>query len=327
MNAVFFGTSDYCLPVLETLNLNFSLNLVITRPDKPIGRKKVLTPSATKTWAIEHNVSTFTPETLKKDTQSRAELATLMKKIKPDLAIVSDYGLIIPEATFSMPRLGTLNIHFSKLPDLRGPSPVQFTLLRGDKEAWVTIFKLETPPELKIKMDSGPVLWQQPFPIGPDDTTQTLYSKLFQEVSKQLPTIINEFLKANSSKLTAQDHSAATFCRFLTKDDGFIDWDVLQKAMKGQQIKLEKLPKIQQEALHTLPGLPVYQSTSLPVYNLYRALTPWPGMFTLSPSKGGLKRMIVRKCHKAGDKLVLDEIQFEGKSPIKFPEIPVSLHQ
>src|SRR3990167_9165043 len=172
MKIIFFGTSEYCLPVLESLHKNFNLELVVTRSDKLVGRKKVLTPSATKLWAIEHKIPISTLKTL--------------SEIESDFGIVADFGQMIPEAVFNKPKFGTFNIHFSKLPDLRGPAPVQFTLLRGDKEAWVTIFEIED------KLDTGPVLWQQSFPINPSATTQTLYTDLFQKVAKTLPDQVSQ---------------------------------------------------------------------------------------------------------------------------------------
>lgn len=305
MKVIFFGTSGYCLPVLEALKTSFDLKMIITRADKPVGRKKILTPSATKLWAIEHKIPVTNDLPAGKAGYSQIPAC--------DLAIVSDYGLIIPEAIFNTPRFGTLNVHFSKLPDLRGPSPVQFTLLRGDAEAWVTIFKLESPPELQIKMDSGPILWQKSYPVKSDDTTQTLYSRLFQKAAKELPGVVQNYQKPENrnQKLIKQDHSAATFTRFLTKEDGFINWGLLQQALQGESLQsLSIHPKIQQEATATLKDLPVYQSASIPLYNFYRALTPWPGMWTIKDGK----RMIVRNCHLEGEKLILEKIQFEGKT-------------
>lgn len=315
MNLIFFGTSDYCLPVLDALHQNFSLKLVVTRPDKPIGRRKLLTPAATKVWANEHKIASITPETLKKDTQDRNLVISRLDNLQIDLAIVSDFGLIIPEAIFNLPKLGTLNIHFSHLPDLRGPSPVQNTLLRGDTVAWVTIFKLDNPPSLDIKMDSGPILWQKSYSIHPDDTTQTLYSRLFQEVAKELPEILLKYQQPaiSSQQLTVQDHSRATFCRFLTKEDGFVGMDVLQMAQNGAKISLSDLPEIQQQALKSILGNENYGDldSAQNLYNFFRAVTPWPGMWTLNEEK----RMKILKCHLKINKLILDEVQFEGKKP------------
>ncbi len=329
MKIVFFGTSDYCLPVIESLNSNFELKLVITRPDKPEGRKQLLTPSATKLWAIKKGIQVATPETLKKDTPDRLKLKLKLETLNPDLAVISDYGLIIPEAIFQTPRLGTINVHFSRLPDLRGPSPVQFSLLRGDKDAWVTIFKLENPPDLAIKMDSGPIIDQRSFSKIDYDTTETLYKRLFKETSKYLPLIITGY-STKTPSLIAQDHTKANFCRFLTKDDGFIEWPVLQKAMNDQRLTMNELPKIQEEALATIDVIArnattkqsvTYQGKQIAshslamtnsLYNFYRAVTPWPGMWTIHPNG---KRMKVLQCHLEENKLVLDQIQFEGKRP------------
>lgn len=254
MKVIFFGTSKYCLPVLETLKASFDLKMIVTREDKPVGRKKVLTPSATKLWAIEHKIPV---------TSDYIQIPDC------DLAIVADYGKIIPEEIFTKPKLGTFNIHFSKLPDLRGASPVQYTLLRGDTDAWITVFKIEKT------LDTGPILWQHSFPINPDDTTQTLYIRLFKEAAKILPTL--NF----AGKLTPQNHSKATFTKLLTKADGFVKYE-----------------DILNSHLSTL------------IYNHYRAMTPWPGLWTI---KNG-KRMIIRNCHLEGEKLILDKIQFEGKT-------------
>lgn len=292
MNLIFFGTSDYCLPVLEAIHKNFDLKLVVTRPDKPVGRKQILTPSATKVWAEKNNIPVLTPETLKKNTADRDLLNKTLADPKPDLAVVSDYGLIIPEAVFNIPEYGTLNIHFSKLPDLRGPSPVQFTILRGDYDAWITIFKLENPPELKIKMDAGPILHQFHYNIWLDDTTETLYTRLFNEAAVILPAMIKEYIN-HEVPLASQDHSKATFSRFITKEDGFVEWSALQQAA-------------QSDALRT--------SSTQSVYNQFRAMTPWPGLWTKTPEG---KRMIIRKCHLEEGKLILDEIQFEGKTSQK----------
>lgn len=274
MKTIFFGSSDYCLPILKALKND--LVLVVTRPERPVGRKQVLTPSPVALWATKNNVPVITPAALKKDTEGRLMTEKTLRDLHPDLAVVADYGLIIPEAIFNLPKHGTFNIHFSRLPEFRGPSPVQFTLLRGDPIAWISIFKLENPPELEIKMDSGPILYQESFPVFPNDTTSSLYTRLFEEAGKIIPTL--DFTKAP----TPQDQSKATFTKMLTKEDGFVELSDLEKPES---------------------------------YNKFRAMTPWPGLWTIKDGK----RMIIRKCHLEEKKLVLDEVQFEGKSPQQAP--------
>lgn len=251
MHVVFFGSSAYCLPVLESLRRNFDLISVVTREDKPAGRKQILTPSPVKVWAQEHEIP--------------------LGYLNADLAIVADYGQIIPEKILNKPKLGTFNIHFSKLPEFRGASPVQATLLKGDKTAWITIFKLEKT------LDTGPILWQKEYPVMPDDTAGSLYARLFEEVAKELPGVMSRIGHTN---LIPQDHSKATYTKLLTKQDGFVEWKDLEK------------PE---------------------TYNRFRAMTPWPGLWTLRQAQGKLQRMKILKCHPEGNKLILDEIQYEGK--------------
>lgn len=256
MRVVFFGTSNYCLPVLEILKKSFDLVQVITRPDRPVGRKQILMASAVKTWAIQNQVP----------------VTTELKPVEADLAIVADFGKIIPPEIFNKPVGGTLNIHFSKLPDLRGPSPVQNTLLRGDTTAWITVFKIDE------HMDTGPILWQKSYPIKPDDTTETLYRRLFSEVANELPEILT------LDKFSLQPEKGATYTKFITKQDGFVDWEKIKSG--GQE-----------------------------VYKQFRAMTPWPGLWSIHPNG---KRIIIRNCHLDDGKLVLDDVQFEGKRPEKF---------
>lgn len=284
MKTVFFGTSKYCLPVLEAIKnsplrreASFELVLVVTREDKPVGRKQILTPSATKVWAQKNNIP--------------VDVILAESRIPYDLAIVADYGKIIKHEVYEKPKLGTFNIHFSKLPEFRGPSPVQSTLLRGDKTAWITIYKLKYYPELEIKMDSGPILWQKEYPVNPDDTTESLYTRLFEEVAKEIPLI--DF----QGNLLEQNHSKATFCKMLTKDDGFIDWELLKNNLYVACGDRNMIPTSQVKK----------------IYNQYRAMYPWPGIWTIKEGK----RMKILKCHIDKNKLVLDEIQFEGKTPEK----------
>lgn len=273
MEIVFFGTSDYCLPVLEALYQNFELVLVVTRPDKPVGRKQVLTASATKVWAQKNDIPAVT---------NLSGLNNLGNLTDLDLGLVADFGQIIPEEIFARPRLGTFNIHFSKLPDLRGPSPVQSALLRGDTTAWITVFKIDSG------MDTGPILWQKSYPIEPDETAGELYTRLFQEAASEIASLIPQIPQI---PLIPQA-GTPTFCKMLTRQDGFVDYELLSTPANPQQI-----------------------------YNQYRAMTPWPGLWTIVPSVSEgphrNKRMKILKCHLENGKLVLDEIQFEGKKPQK----------
>lgn len=251
--------------MLDVLCKNFELVLVVTRPDKPVGRKKILTPSPTKVWAQKNNIPVET------------NLTNLLSYSPTDLGIIADFGQIIPEEIFSLPKLGTFNIHFSKLPDLRGPSPVQATLLRGDTTAWITIFQLEKT------LDTGPILWQKSYPIGPTETAGELYTRLFREVASKIPSLIPRIPQL---PLIPQA-GAPTFCKMLTRQDGFVKWPIIRRCCQGCTLARE-------------------------LYNKFRAYYPWPGLWSIDSSG---KRLKILKCHPANNKLVLDEVQFEGEKP------------
>lgn len=299
MKTVFFGSSQFCLPILDALQKE--LVLIITRPDKPVGRKQILTPSPIKLWAQKNAIPCLTPENLEKDGPNFSSIIQQIKSLTPDLAVVADYGLIIPQEIFSLPKFGTFNIHFSKLPDLRGASPIQAALLRGDTTAWITIFKLEAT------LDTGPILDQRRFPILPTDTAQSLYTRLFQEAAKYLPALLKSPATINQL-LVPQDNTKATFCQKITRENGFIDWPDLQTSLY--------VTSHDRGIKHT--------SSAEKIYRTWQAMTPWPGLWTLHPpgppkdgkAPGQPQRMKILKCHLKNGKLILDEVQFEGKKPI-----------
>ena len=159
---------------------------------------------------------------------------------KADLYFVYAYGLIIPKAILSIPKHGTLNIHPSLLPKYRGPTPVQAAIMNGEKITGVSIMAIDE------KMDHGPILGQSSLPISETDTTVTLTKKL---ISNALPLIIKLTTGWAEGKIKAnpQDDNEATYCKLLSRDDGKIDWK---------------------------------NKTALEIFNMLRALTPWPGLWT-----------------------------------------------
>ncbi|MBI4991224.1 methionyl-tRNA formyltransferase, partial [Candidatus Gottesmanbacteria bacterium] len=215
MKIIFFGSSEYCLPILDSLLKNFQLLTVVTKQ-----------ASAAQQFAKLHNIAVFTP----KDKKGLLELKDQISSLEPDLAIVADYGLIIPEEIFEIPQCKTLNIHFSRLPALRGPSPVQFTILTGEKSAWITVIIMAK------EMDMGDIIWQKEVPLDSGkstnypinklsnqqigETTGSLYKKLFNIIALELPDIVNKYIKGEI-KPQKQDHSKATYTKILTREDGY----------------------------------------------------------------------------------------------------------
>ena len=212
-NFIFWGTPDVASKTLEILKKNgYRPSLIITAPDRPKGRKMIITPPAVKIWAIENNIPYIQPEKLDEEFSNR------LKVISYKLSIVVAYGKIIPENIINLPKLGSLNIHYSLLPKYRGASPVEKAILNGDKETGITIQKME------YKMDRGPIIAQEKIKIGNDETTPLLRKTLIkiggELLVKTLPNFIN-----GKIKLIPQNEDEATYCKKIKKEEGLIDFN------------------------------------------------------------------------------------------------------
>ncbi len=228
LKVVFFGTPDFVLPVPMTLLKNFDFVAVITTPDKKVGRKQILTPSPVKSWAKSHHIPVFTPEKLDQDFSYK------LQAVSPELIIVASYGKIIPQNILDIPKFGALNIHPSLLPKYRGPSPIQAAILNGDKTSGISIIKMDA------KMDHGPVIYTKEFSLSNLDNFQTLSTNMFGRSAKILPEIITAFI---SGKLTPrpQDEKKVTYCKLITKEDGYFDPPVDGETSKDFSKKLDKM--------------------------------------------------------------------------------------
>lgn len=202
---VFFGTPEFAVPSLKKLS---GVVGVVTAPDKPLGRKQVLTPSPVKTTALDLGLPVFTPATLK-DTA----FFETFKNLKPDLCIVVAYGKLIPQKYLDVPQLGFVNVHPSLLPAYRGPSPIQSAILDGCASTGVSIMLLDA------EIDHGPVLAQESYTIPTD--------AYFPQVEHDLAKLGASLLKTTLDKQfepQEQDHANATFTKKFTREDGKIDW-------------------------------------------------------------------------------------------------------
>lgn len=214
LNFAFFGTPEVASETLEILKQGgFLPSLIVTSPDKPQGRKMLVTPPPVKVWAQENNIPFIQPEKLSKE-----EI-----KNNFDLFVVVAYGKIIPESILNMPRLGSINIHYSLLPKYRGASPVESAILNGETETGVTIQKMV------YKMDAGPVIALEKLNILPDETTPELRKRLTKLGGELLvETLETPSLRSGSEHSPfaggeKQDESQATFCKKIKKEDGLID--------------------------------------------------------------------------------------------------------
>jgi methionyl-tRNA formyltransferase len=200
---IFFGTPACAVPVLESLAKNFQVIGVVTASDRPVGRKKILTPSPVKVAASGLGIPIV----------PFAEFADLT----PDLCIVAAYNKIIPASMLSLPRHGFINIHPSLLPAYRGPSPVKSAILDGCASTGVTIIALDQ------EMDHGPILAQASWSIPETADTDFCEAELFALGTRLLIDTIPGYITGALAPVQ-QDHSQATYTKKFTRDDGRLDW-------------------------------------------------------------------------------------------------------
>jgi len=236
-NIAFFGTHVFATHILKALVDCPFINVcfVLTQPDRPVGRKQIPEASPVKQFADEHNISVYQPASLKEYSLPTQEL---------DLIVVAQYGLLVPKHILEFPKLGTINVHTSLLPEYRGASPIQSAIHDGKSATGVTIMLMDEG------LDTGPILRQQQVTIEDHDMFEDVEPKLASVGAKLLLSTIEGYV-LGSIHPQNQDGSQATLCKKLTREDGRINWN----------------------------------DSTQTIYNTYRALTPWPGVWTIAAGK------------------------------------------
>jgi methionyl-tRNA formyltransferase len=213
MKIIFAGTPEFAAVALQALiNSSHEIAAVYTQPDRPSGRGLKLTPSPVKQIALAQQLPLFQPATLK-ETAEQTQLA----QFKADVMVVAAYGLLLPKAVLSIPRLGCINIHPSLLPRWRGAAPLQRTIFSGDKLTGVAIMQMDEG------LDTGPVLLQHQYALAEDETTQTLHDKLATMGGDALIETLN-ILEQHPIVPQQQDNSLATYASKISKEEARIDW-------------------------------------------------------------------------------------------------------
>ena len=208
----YFGTPEFAAIILEELFVKkFTPTLIVTQPDKPKGRKLVLTPSEVRVWGMAHDVPVLTPAKMRDES-----FVAALSAAKCELFIVAAYGKIIPKEILDMPKYGVLNVHPSLLPKFRGSSPIESAILSDEKWTGVTIMQLDE------EMDHGPVIAQREriIPHWPPRASD-LTRDLAHFGGSLLSGVIPEWL--NGLQAFPQDHSRATFTKKINKEDGLLD--------------------------------------------------------------------------------------------------------
>lgn len=214
MRIVFWGTPEFATPPLRALlGEGFDVRGVITQPDRPRGRSRsALEPSPVKRVALEEGIPVLQPERPRGD-----EFLSAFSAMQPDVSVVVAYGHILPAAAIDLPRRGTLNIHASLLPALRGAAPIQWAIAEGHAETGITIIQMVPA------LDAGPMLHALRTPVAPDETGGELTQRL-SELGAQAIVEALMLLDADAARPIPQDEALATYAPKLDRDTCRTDW-------------------------------------------------------------------------------------------------------
>lgn len=207
---VFMGTPDFAVPVLKTLIENTNVVLVVSQPDKEVGRHHILTPTPVKELATQHGIEVFQPEKIRKDYER-------VKDVQPDIIITCAYGQIIPKEVLDLPRLGCINVHASLLPKLRGGAPIHHAIIDGYEKTGVTIMYMDE------HMDTGDMIAQAEYTIQDTDDVGTLHEALSDMGSKLLLETLPSIIVGTNHR-TPQSESDATYAYNIKREEEHIDF-------------------------------------------------------------------------------------------------------
>jgi len=225
---VFMGTPAFSVPILEgLLESGYEVQAVVTQPDRPVGRKHVITPPPVKVAALKHDLLVLQPEKISGSTEMD-KIASLA----PDLIVTAAFGQFLPEKLLQIPRLGAINVHASLLPKYRGGAPVHYAIMNGEDKTGVTIM------EMIKKMDAGAIYSQAEIPITKTDDVGTMFEKLSALGKDLLLNTLPELIQGTLEK-TPQNEAQVTFSPNITREQEAIDWqktaDEIDNQVRGMR--------------------------------------------------------------------------------------------
>ena len=212
MRIVFMGTPDFAVPSLQALiDAGHDVCAVYTQPDKPQGRKQILTAPPVKTLALEHDIPVFQPNTLKNEDEQAC-----LRELAPEVIIVVAYGKLLPKAVLDIPPRGCINVHGSLLPRWRGAAPIQWAVIAGDEMAGVTTMQMAEG------LDTGDMLLTYETKVGEKETAGELFDRLAQSGAELLTQTL---VKLDEITPRPQDDAQSCYAHMLDKQMAVIDWN------------------------------------------------------------------------------------------------------
>lgn len=319
LKVIFFGSTSDSVLVLEKLvtcsrqagsHVTLQIVAVVTQPPRPIGRKQEMTPTPVETWAKEQNIPVLSFQSNSDKPwlfADEKQVIDALEPLKADLLVSASYGQKIPTQSIKAAKLGGLNVHPSLLPRWRGADPVPWAILSGDRQIGVTIVTLEE------KFDAGKIIGYKKCSITDTDFADPLRTKLFKIGADLLIDVLPDYL-SGKLKGKPQKLGKTPYARRFTREDGFEPWERVQSAIKTGK-----------EAIW--------------IERKFRALSPWPGLWTevdmtrdLPRRQAGTKHVTRKKrlkilaCHLSPvtPHFILDSVQLEGKTPVPFSQFAKS---
>ena len=220
MKIVYMGTPEFAVNPLKKLDENYDVIMVVTQPDKEVGRKKEIRYSEVKKYALDHDIEVFQPEKIRTDYQRIIDA-------NPDVIITCAYGQIIPKELLEFPKYKCINIHASLLPKLRGGAPIHWSIINGDSKTGITIMYMNE------KMDEGDILYQEEVEILDTDNVETLHDKLSDLGSKMIIDFIPK-LETGDFTPVKQNSEEATYGYNVTREDEHIDFNKTSREIFNQ---------------------------------------------------------------------------------------------
>ncbi|MBD5556530.1 MAG: methionyl-tRNA formyltransferase [Roseburia sp.] len=215
MRVIFMGTPDFAVETLEEIiKAGHEVALVVSQPDRAVGRSKALKYTPVKACALEHGIEVYQPEKVKDPA-----CVEYLQKYQPDIIIVEAFGQIIPKAILDMPKFGCVNVHASLLPKYRGAAPIQWAVIRGDRVTGVTTMRMDEG------LDTGDMIMKEEVVIREDETGGSLFERL-SEVGAKLCVKTMAAIEDGTAEYTPQDPSKATHTAKIQKELGSIDWSM-----------------------------------------------------------------------------------------------------
>lgn len=340
MKILFFGSTDDSVLVLQAIHQKTAgshamhICAVVTQPPRPVGRKGIITPTPVQVWAQSHEIPFLTfPSSQEKSWEYENEdtVITALQPFQADLILSASYGQKIPSKTIADAKYGGLNIHPSLLPRWRGADPVPWAMIAGDHQTGVTLVTLSD------SFDQGALVNQKKHPITPEDLSDPLRTTLFDIGAQMFVETIENF-KGGSFENNIKNQEKSSYARKFHKQDGYIPWELMQESMQKEpgsmnidawKLIAQQYPdvKLFEEYIKHCQGDDPSKPLGIIFERFFRALTPWPGIWTQITAGTSVKRMKILSCHLSPTSLlVLDTVQLEGRTPVPYVQLADAYH-